>query len=190
MHKPEPTGPERIVYESRLFEIVKQPMRIGEKQLDFETVRRPPGVRLIIVQDGKLLLQKEYRVELNGDDYRLPGGKVFDTIAAYREYTGDLLMKAAEAAKKECEEETGLRPTNLHHFYSTSKASLVEWDLYYFVVEAFEEITDEAGNIHEGELIKPAWKTFAEAKAMCLSGAIQEERSVAVLLRYFRSVTS
>jgi len=34
---------------------------------------------------AKILLSREYRSELDRYDYRLPGGKVFDTLAEYHD---------------------------------------------------------------------------------------------------------
>jgi len=58
-------------------------MKGGDKEVVFETARRAPGVRLIIVRDGQMLITREFRNELDDYDYRLPGGKVFDTLDEY-----------------------------------------------------------------------------------------------------------
>ena len=84
MSIPVPSGKERIVYEGRIFEVVKQPMKVGNKEMEYELARRAPGVRLLIIKNNKILLTKEFRTEVNSYDYRLPGGKVFDTLAEYR----------------------------------------------------------------------------------------------------------
>ena len=55
----------------------------------FELARRAPGVRVIIPDHraaGKVLLTKEFRRELNGGTSRLPGGKVFDTLAEFETF--------------------------------------------------------------------------------------------------------
>ena len=49
-----------------------------------EIVRRPPGVRLLIVKEGNVLLTKEYRHEADGYDFRLPGGKVFESLRDFK----------------------------------------------------------------------------------------------------------
>ncbi len=59
----EKDGLEEVVYEGEMFEVIKQPMKLGEKKKSFEKVRRAPGVRLIIVNENKILLSKEYRHE-------------------------------------------------------------------------------------------------------------------------------
>ena len=53
-----------------------------KKIIKRKMVRRPPGVRALILNKNdnqKILLSKEFRYELDKWDYRLPGGKVFDT---------------------------------------------------------------------------------------------------------------
>ncbi len=48
-------------------------------------VRRPPGIRALIVNnDNQILLSKEFRYELNDWDYRLSGGKVFESLNDYK----------------------------------------------------------------------------------------------------------
>jgi 8-oxo-dGTP pyrophosphatase MutT (NUDIX family) len=63
-------------------------------------------VRLIITDGDKILLTKEFRRELNQEDYRLPGGKVFDTLKEYNAYRQNIEPSCLVAAKRECEEET------------------------------------------------------------------------------------
>ena len=78
----EQSGDEVITYKGKIFEIVNTQMVKGDKTVTFEKARRAPGVRVIIANTKKqqLLLSREYRYELERDDYRLPGGKVFDTL--------------------------------------------------------------------------------------------------------------
>ncbi|MEI8091899.1 MAG: hypothetical protein WCG98_06930 [bacterium] len=52
------------------------------------------------------MLTKEFRKELDDFDYRLPGGKVFDTLNEYNEHRDDIANYALTAVKRECEEET------------------------------------------------------------------------------------
>ncbi len=189
MSIPIPSGKERIAYEGKIFEVVKQLMKIGNKEIEFEVARRAPGVRLLIVKQNKILITKEFRTEINGSDYRLPGGKVFDTLAEYRkarEHNANILVSAEAAARKECREEVGLTPLKISHFYTAHAGATVEWDLYYFLVEDFKE-SQEGQQLEDGEHISVEWKTFPEVKKMCLEHEIKEDRSVAVLLQFILS---
>jgi len=186
MDVPKVAGDEQIVYSGRIFEIVKQPMKIGAKVVDFEIVRRSPGVRLLVVRDGNILLVKEFRAEHEGFDYRLPGGKVFDSLKDYKKTLDggkDILKYAVEAARKECLEETGISVKMIEHVHTARCGASVSWDMYYFLVDDFDE-KEDGQNLEDGEVIYPEWKTFDEAKQLCLKGDVKEDRTVGVLLRF------
>jgi len=182
---PVPSGPEKITYQGRIIEVVEQPMKIGDKDTVFEFARRSPGVRLIIpTTDGNILLTKEYRPELKAYDYRLPGGKVIDTLKEYNEFLksgADIRSKAREAAEREAQEEVGVVVDEAELFAISRCGLTIEWDLYYFVVTAYEKSTQD---LEEGEDITVVPTAIPEVKAMCLDGRIAEERSALILLRY------
>lgn len=187
MAKLEPAGDERVAFTGKLFQVILKPMRSGNKTFEFERVLRPPGTRLIIIQEGKILLTREYRTEFADYDYRLPGGKVFDTLEEFLKIRGDnhaVSVQAKKAAEKECREETGLLPTSITHLCTSQAGATIEWDLHYFVVEEFETSTQ---NLEPGEEIEVEWHTYAQAKKMCLDGSVREERSVGILLRFLES---
>lgn len=185
MAKLQKDGPEELVYQGKIFEVVKQPMISGDKKMEFEIAQRSPGVRLIIVDDGKMLLTKEYRHELGGYDYRLPGGKVFDTLQEYHKHVdADLLPFALSAAKRECREEVGIVVEELTHFATASSGATVVWDLYYFLVTKFTSSTEGQG-LEVGEDIEVTWQSFQQVKELCRTGEFGEDRSAGILFRYF-----
>jgi len=175
---------EKITYQGKIIEVIEREVVIGEKTKIFELARRSPGVRLIIIKDGTIHLSKEFRHEINGYDFRLPGGKVFDTLEEYNQALDkkvDLLESAKAAAIKEAREEMGIIVKDIELFHKSICGATVEWDLYYFVVRDF---TSEAQHLEEGEVIELAPTTILEAQAMCLDGRIDEERSAMTLLRF------
>ena len=147
---------------------------------------RAGGKRGIIVKDNSILITKEYRTELDDYDYRLPGGKVFDTLEDYKnaiKNDSDLLECAIHAAKKECIEETGLIADQLDLFKISKAGATVEWDLYYFIT--YNPVENENGQMLEaGEIIKPDWYSFEEVRQLCLDGKIKEDRTLGVLLTF------
>ncbi len=177
---------EELLFEGKTFEIIKKNFISGEKSSNIEIARRAPGVRLIIIKDSKMLITREFRFELNAYDYRLPGGKVFDSLKEYKEALAkdsDILKHATKAAKKECLEETGLIAKNISHYLTSSAGLTVQWDLFYFIVDDFEE-NEKGQQLGFSEEIYVEWKTFDEVKDMCLNGNIGEYRSVGVILSY------
>ncbi|MEK9160944.1 MAG: NUDIX domain-containing protein [Patescibacteria group bacterium] len=178
---------DRIKYKGKILEIVEFDVTQGGKSLVFECARRSPGVRLIIPKGDTILLSREERHEVGGYDYRLPGGKVFDTLEEYSaalESGKDIQAEAAEAAKREAREEVGIHVTDLSFFHKSVCGTTVVWDLFYFVANSFADTTQELG---EGEDIRVEAFDRETVKKMCLDGSIQEERSALLLLRYLSS---
>ncbi len=154
----------------------------------YERVIRPPGCRLFIKNsEGKILIQKEFRKEQGGFDYRLPGGKVFDQLEPYLECRNNkekLEAKVLEAAKLEAKQETGADELlNPRIVYKSVCGANVEWDLYFVEAEvnvhgkqALEEDEVEHG-------IEIGYYAPEEVKKMIKDGLIKEDRGVAFLTR-------
>lgn len=184
---PKPIEKERVVYQGNILEIIQQKFQVGEQEITYELARRSPGTRLIILSpDNKLLITREYRKELGTWDYRLPGGKVFDTLSEYNQALQnkeDITAKAEQAAIKEAREEVGIDVERIRHFATSKCGASVSWDLFYFLVEQYQPIQD-GQSLEHGEYIEVLTIDLDQAKQICLEGKMQEDRSVAVLLRF------
>jgi ADP-ribose pyrophosphatase len=177
---------ETLTQKGNIIEVVQKEVTINGKTKVFEFARRSPGTRIIVPQDGKILLTKEFRQELNGYDYRLPGGKVFDTLEEYNTALAsgaDITEAAEQAAMREAHEEIGYNIQSLSFFHKSICGTTVVWDLYYFVANDFTQTTQ---HLEEGEDITVELFDIQTVKNMCLNGAISEERSALVLLRYLQ----
>lgn len=184
---------ETIKYAGKIIEVVQWPVNIGSRKVIFEKARRSPGVRLIITSDtNKILLTKEFRSEITEWDYRLPGGKVFDSLEKYKRSISmdeDILSIALQAARKEAQEETGLDIKNITYIYTSKCGATVEWDLYYFIAQA-NMSTSRKQKITEGENIQVGWYSPNQAKTLAFNSSISEDRSAAVLIRYIYGLQS
>jgi ADP-ribose pyrophosphatase len=139
----------------------------------FERAVRAPGVRLIIAdkRTQKVLLTKEFRTELQAWDYRLPGGKVFDSLAeygAFRTSGGDMTEAAERKAIAEGKEAAGVDIKGVQFFKKSTLGATVEWDLWCF------EVTDwvrSAGGqqLEVGEQIETDnWLGYDELRTITL----------------------
>lgn len=177
---------ELVVAKGKLFELVQTTQDDGRV---FEVARRAPGVRLIILDKAKVLLTKEYRAELQDWDYRLPGGKVFDSLdyfEAHRASGDDILDAAVAKAKGEGVEEAGVDIQDVKLFKKSTLGATVEWDLYVFEVTDWSPHND-GQQLEEGEQIEADnWFGFAEVEQMILEGKMQEERIALILLQWLR----
>lgn len=173
-----------IKYQGKIIEVVEEKMTIPgtDRKKVFEFARRAPGVRALIVKGDKMLLTKEFRYELQGFDYRLPGGKVFDTLVEYKKHIEeDLLPFAIAGVIKECKEEVGLAVYNPKLLNVAKAGGTVVWDLFFFEIKEFDEKQQE---LEEGEIITFEWKSFDEVMQMCLNDKVKEDRSLGVILKY------
>lgn len=177
---------EEIFSKGKLFELVHTTQPDGRI---FELARRAPGVRLIICDREKqmILLTKEFRQELKSWDYRLPGGKVFDSLEEYEVFRAsgrDILAAAADKARAEAAEEAGVEVNGLTLFKKSTLGATVEWDLFIFEVGGWKQSKD-GQQLEMGEQIEADnWVSFDEARTMILSGAMQEERVALTLLQW------
>lgn len=128
-----------IVYKGKMFEVVTWE---GKPGVMFEAAVRAPGVRLIIETEkngtAALLMTRELRREAGGYDYRLPGGKVFDTLDEmdlHRQQGSDIAPVALMAAEKEGREEAGISGGIYNLLEVSRTGASVEWDLHYFIVQ-------------------------------------------------------
>lgn len=192
----DPIGKPEEQYRGRMLRIATQRMSFSDgTEKTFEFAERAPGVRVLVSNGRSVLLTKEWRSESNSWDYRLPGGKVFDSLNEYlaikEPNNSDLQSFVRLAAQKELREETSISLpiylfNQLHH--SVCGATVI-WDLYYYLVETDEqEAKLESITTQEGEYTCPLWVSYKKAEDLCLTGKVQEDRTVAVLLKYLLQV--
>lgn len=174
-----------IVAKGKIFELIQETQPDGRI---FERVRRAPGVRVIIadLENKKVLLTREFRTELNDWDYRLPGGKVFDTLdefAQFRESGASIDVAVQQKAVAEAREEAGVNIQN-PQLYAVSKCgATVEWDLHVCVATEWQENAGQ--QLEDGEQIDDiSWYSFDEIQQMIMDGKMQEERIALILLRW------
>jgi 8-oxo-dGTP pyrophosphatase MutT (NUDIX family) len=187
-----PNGEPKILAEGKLGAIVQFPMLVdsgkGYEAKMFERFVRPPGTRIIAIQDDTIFLQKEHRLETSNEfDWRLPGGKVVDSFAEYKEYIGKEMPieKILDAGKRELYEEAHLEAETVELLKKSSCGASVEWDLYYLIATQNKQV--EHSHNEGEEIVDGQWFTFNEIKEMCDKGEIDEDRTVAVLYKYINS---
>jgi len=175
---------EKIIHKGKMIEVVQKKIERNGESWTLEFARRSPGVRLIIPKGDKILLSKEFRHELEGYDYRLAGGKVFDSLDEYNkalEVNIDITEAGKIAAIKEAKEEVGIEVKDISFLHKSICGATMVWDLLYFVVNDFTQASQELG---EGEDIVIEAIDKERVKKMCLDGSISEERSALILMRY------
>lgn len=182
---------EHVVAKGKIFELVQIPKPDGRV---FEVARRAPGVRLIIAdtENRKVLLTKEYRNELKAHDYRLPGGKVFNTLdeyVAFRESGKDIVEAARVQAKNEALEEAGVDVADLQLVRKSALGATVEWDLYVFEVTDWQLHADgqQLSEDEPQDIVGVDFYDYDVVEKMIMNGEMQEERIALVLLQWLKA---
>ncbi len=161
------------------------------KHIQRNMVRRPPGIRALIVnKKNQILLSKEFRYELNDWDFRLPGGKVFESLEDYKvALEQDTVMESVlQTVPKEVLEEIGLIVDNPRLLKISKDGAGVIWDLYYFEIRDYRK-SESGPQLEEDEVIHGyQWYEFDEIVNMCQKNQIHEDRSVGVILTYILKV--
>ncbi|MDQ5954165.1 MAG: ADP-ribose pyrophosphatase [Patescibacteria group bacterium] len=178
---------EKVVFQGKMIEVVHETIISNGKEIVLEKGRRAPGVRLIVeAPDGEYLITKEERHNI-GLDYRIAGGKVFDSLIEYNDFLTnqkseeEILIKAEQSMIREGIEEVGIKPTEYKLFCISKCGGSLDWDLYYFVISKYEEVGQK---LEEHEKIEVVKVSVEKLKDLALSGAMAEDRSVAVILKY------
>ncbi|NCU38853.1 NUDIX domain-containing protein [Candidatus Saccharibacteria bacterium] len=180
---------EKVVAKGIIFELVQLPQPDGRV---FEVARRAPGTRVIVhdTEQRKILFIKEFRRELGEWDYRLPGGKVFDSLDEYSDFRAsgaDILEAAKEQAKREAQQEAGVEVDTLEFVKKSVLGATVEWDLYVFEATSWQ-LSIEGQELEVGEVIDAdTWVTYDQAKQMILTGEMQEDRIALILLQWLEA---
>lgn len=188
---------DKIKFEGKLFQIIEK-SRIAhiktdgneiEKEVVWEMASRPPGVRAVIVQEDFILLNKEYRYELGKWDYRLPGGKVFDSLKEYAECRKkeDIEQKIYSQLQTELREEADIEIHDAKLLRMDTLGFRIEWDLYYYLVQKFDILPSfysSKSQKTEYEFIEHCWVGMEEALQICIKGEMQESRSAYTLMSF------
>ena len=174
-----------------MIEVIHETFISNGKEIILEKGRRAPGVRLIIeTPDGKFLISKEERPTI-GMDYRLPGGKVFDSLIEYNEFIlnnkENILERVKDAVVREGVEEAGIKALEMELICISHCGGSFDWDLYYFLIKKYEEVGQQ---LEEHEKIESVKVSKEELASLALSGEMKEDRSVAVLLKFLNKKIS
>ena len=161
----------RKIYEGRVFSVVAERVTLPKgHELQVEVVRHPQSVVIIpIVDDGRIMLVRQYRHPIGRFLWELPAGSLKD---------GE---DPALAATRECHEEVGLVPgkvERLGSFYPTP--GYCDEEMIFYKATALRE-PGEGDEAHpdEDEDIEPKAFALDDLRRMIEIGEIADLKTVA-----------
>jgi ADP-ribose pyrophosphatase len=163
-------GPARVtVFRGRKFSVEVGPVRYPDGQEHVqEIVRHPVSVVLLpLTDEGRIVLVHQFRPPIDRETWELPAGTVNH---------GE---EADAAARRECEEETGLVPHRLERLTALypSPGFCDEQMIFYRATDLRTPPKDSPHHADEDENITVKTVTREEAKAMVERGEIVDMKT-------------
>lgn len=140
--------------------------RRGER----EVVHHPGGAAILVVNGGKVLLERQYRYAVGKETIEIPAGK--------RDAGEDFI----DTARRELEEEAGLKATKLEKLCEIIPSpGYTDEVIGIFYADEFEN-----GQTHfdETEELITFWVDLGEAYDMIVRGEITDAKTLVALLKY------
>ena len=163
---------EEIIYHGRILDLAREVHSMpDDRESGFEIIRHPGGAAALpILDDGRLLLIRQFRPAAQGYIYEIPAGRL------------EIGEDAAGCVERELEEEVGYKPQQLESLgYVYSSVGFCNEKIYLFIATKLEQ-TQTA---HEpDEFIEPLVVTLDEALEMISAGTITDAKTQIALLRY------
>lgn len=167
----EKTVKKNYVYQGKILSVrCDDALRPDGKPCKREIVEHPGGVGILYMEDGKVLLVKQYRYAFSEAIYEIPAGKL--------EYGED----PALAAKRELSEEAGVEATKLKHlctYYPTCGYSAEK-------IYVYQVVQSGHGTAHldEGEFLNVEYLPLEQVWEMIKSGEIKDSKTIIAVQQY------
>jgi ADP-ribose pyrophosphatase len=138
-----------------------------------EIIEHSGGACVLYVEEGKVLLVRQYRYAYGESIYELPAGKL--------EKGEDPML----AAKRELEEEAGVRANRLELlFINYPTPGYTDEKIYIYRAYEGEKV---ASHLDEGEFLDAEYIPLERAKQMLEKGEIRDGKTIIALQAYFLS---
>lgn len=138
-----------------------------------EIIEHGGGAGVLCVDNGKVLLVRQYRYAYGEHIYEIPAGKL---------NAGE---NPKNAALRELEEEAGVRAERLELLYEAYPTPGYTNERI-FIYRAFGATSCKA-HPDEGEFVETAWLPLSQVKEMLKNGEIKDAKTLIALQAYFLS---
>lgn len=170
----EKTVEKHYVYEGKIIKVRRDDAILpnGEPCIR-ELVEHSGGASVLYIEDGKVLLVRQFRYAYGESVYEIPAGKL--------EYGED--PKAAAA--RELEEEAGVKAGRLELLFTLYPTPGYTNEKIY-IYRAYEGEKVQA-HLDEGEFLDTAYIPLERAKEMLANGELKDGKTIVALQAYFLS---
>lgn len=135
-----------------------------------EVVRHPGGAAVLLVRDGKVLMERQFRFPYNKVIWEIPAGKL---------NRGE---DPRTAAARELEEETGWRAENLERLAEVYPSPGYTDEIIY--VFAAKDAVYARQHLDDDEFVHCTFIELDKCLKMCESGEISDAKTLVALYKY------
>ena len=142
----------------------------NKKEALREVVRHPGGAAVLLVNDGKILLERQFRFPYDKVIWEIPAGKL---------NSGE---PPVDAARRELEEETGYRAGKLKRLVEVYPSPGYTDEIIYVF---FSDDAEYVGtHLDEDEFVNARFVDIADCLGMIEDGQICDAKTIAAILKY------
>ena len=150
------------VFEGRLLHVYRDRVKLPDgRESTREYLRHPGAAAVVLLKEGKILLERQWRYPLGRAFWEVPAGKL------------EAGEDPALCAARELEEETGYATICSGIGYSNEVISLY----------LAENPREGSRHLDPGEFLDLAWIPFEEAVRMAETGEIDDAKTIGALFR-------
>lgn len=163
---------EKAIFKTRRFTVFDSTLRISGKTVNKPYIRQNSCSEILaITKDGKIILARSYRPELDRYIYELPAGTMKDQESPER------------AARRELEEETGYTAKEMKHMFSSYPLlGYSDCKLHFFLATG---LAKKKQNLEEDESINVRLFKPQEVLSMLENGKIADMCVLSAMHHYY-----
>lgn len=161
---------ENVIFDGKILKLVCDDVQLQNGAMaKREIVHHHGGAAVLLVDNGKVLLVKQFRYSYGKELYEIPAGKL--------EENEDEMIAAA----RELEEETGYRAKLQHLMDIYPTPGYADEIIHIYLAKEFERAKQ---HLDENEFLDVVFKDLDEVEKMISNGEICDAKTVCAVLKY------
>lgn len=163
---------EELIYRGRILDLARETHSMPDgREARFEIIQHPGGAAALpILDDGRLLLIRQFRPAIEDYLYEIPAGRL------------EIGETAVQCIERELEEEVGYHPNQIQSLdYVYSSVGFCNERIHLFIAT---ELQQTPTALEPDEFIEPVIVTLDTALEMVSTGEITDAKTQIALLRY------